>query len=112
MNNDILSANGIKEDAAEFQLRFFRCRRLLHFIATRILGDSDRAGYAIRNCWLSACRDPPRFKYEGAFRSWLVRVLMDEALAILRLDQQPPERSVRTDRFTGNSRVLGASCGD
>jgi hypothetical protein len=35
-------------------------------------------------CWLTASRNPPRFEYEGEFRRWLVRVLIDEASAILR----------------------------
>ena len=54
----------------------------------RILGDEDRAFVAILNCWQTASRNPPRFEYEGAFRSWLVRVLIDEALAILHESQE------------------------
>jgi hypothetical protein len=36
----------------------------------------------VESCRATASRNPPRFEYEGAFRSWLVRVLIDEALAI------------------------------
>ena len=42
---------------------------------------------AIQNCWRTASRNPPHFEYEGAFRSWLVRIIIDEALAILRESQ-------------------------
>ena len=72
------------EDRAVFASRFSRCYRLLHFIACRVLGSPQRAKDAIESCWLTASRNPPRFEYEGAFRSWLVRVLIDAALGILR----------------------------
>jgi DNA-directed RNA polymerase specialized sigma subunit, sigma24 homolog len=65
-----------------FNARFSRYRRLLHFIANRVLGDARRADEAVGNCWLSASRNPPWFEYDGAFCSWLVRVLIDEALAM------------------------------
>jgi DNA-directed RNA polymerase specialized sigma24 family protein len=84
MTNDFFTANGRDEDPAVFHTRFWRCHRLLHFIACRVLGSSERVDAAIENCWARASRNPPRFQYEGAFRSWLVRVLIDEALAILR----------------------------
>jgi DNA-directed RNA polymerase specialized sigma24 family protein len=38
----------------------------------------------VKNCTITASRNPPTFECEGAFRSWLVRVLIDEALAIVR----------------------------
>jgi DNA-directed RNA polymerase specialized sigma24 family protein len=65
-----------------FDARFSRYRGLLHFLATRVLGGSERADEAVGNCWLSASRNPPWFEYDGAFCGWLVRVLIDEALAI------------------------------
>jgi len=76
--------NNQQENPVVFASRFSRCHRLLHFIACRVLGGPGHAKDAIENCWLTASRNPPRFEYEGAFRSWLVRVLIDEALAILR----------------------------
>src|SRR5215472_11590870 len=79
-----------QEDPSIFAQRFSRSYRLLHLIACRVLGDEERAPLAIKNCWRSASRNPPWFEYEGAFRSWLVRVLIDEALAILQKLPQPP----------------------
>jgi len=70
------------ENCALFDARFSRYRRLLHFVATRILGGPEPAHEAVGNCWLTASRNPPRFEYDGAFCCWLVRVLIDEALAI------------------------------
>jgi DNA-directed RNA polymerase specialized sigma24 family protein len=76
-----------QEQPAIFAERFLRAYRLLDFIACRVLCDKKRAQIAIHNCWQTASRNPPRFEFEGAFRSWLARVLIDEALAILRESQ-------------------------
>lgn len=81
---DICIARHPQEHPAVFAARFSRCRPLLRFIACCVLNDTQRAEVAIESCWLTASRNPPRFEYEGAFRSWLLRVLIDEALAILR----------------------------
>src|SRR5262249_58315484 len=71
-----------QEQSAIFARRFLRSYRLLRFIACRVLGDQQRAPMAIEKGWLTASRNPLHFEYEGAFRSWLVRVLIDEALVI------------------------------
>jgi DNA-directed RNA polymerase specialized sigma24 family protein len=102
MNNEMLIRNSVEEDAAVFQLRFFRCRRLLRFIATRVLRDSDRVDDAIENCWLSASRNPPQFDYESAFRSWLLRVLIDEALAIRHTEEELKRRTAAGQVDTGD----------
>jgi DNA-directed RNA polymerase specialized sigma24 family protein len=52
----------------------------------------------VERCSLTACADPQEFNYEGAFRSWLVRILIDEALLIL------VER--KRDLTTSSERVL------
>lgn len=84
MRNEILISNYMPEAPAVFDARFSRCRRLLSFIAGRVLGGNEGVEEAVANCWLRASRNPPRFAYESAFRSWLLRVLIDEALAVLR----------------------------
>jgi len=56
---------------------------MLRLIACRVLSNCERAEKAIRNCWHTASHYSPRFECEGAFRSWLLRVLIDEALALL-----------------------------
>lgn len=43
---------------------------------------------------LAASGNTPRFEYEGAFRSWLVRVLIDEALVLLGEKQQIPGTNI------------------
>jgi DNA-directed RNA polymerase specialized sigma24 family protein len=88
-----------REHSELFHEWFSRCRRLLHFTACRVLGGSEGAELAVQNCWLTASRNPPTFDHEGAFRSWLLRVLIDEAAAILqglprRLDDEHAHTSV------------------
>jgi len=99
--NNLPTAYRTQEDPAVFHTRFWRCFRLLHFIACRVLGDPERADDAVENCWLRASRNPPRFEYEGAFRSWLVRVLIDEALGIFRQTRESAqgETDLRGDFF-------------
>jgi DNA-directed RNA polymerase specialized sigma24 family protein len=70
-----------QEQPAIFAERFLQAYRLLDFIAYRVLRDKKRAQIAIHNCWQAAARNPPRFEFEGAFRSWLARVLIDEAFS-------------------------------
>jgi DNA-directed RNA polymerase specialized sigma24 family protein len=73
-----------QEQSTTFSQRFSRSYGLLNFIACRVLGDEGKALVAIQNCHRAASRNPPHFEYEGAFRSWLVRILIDEALAVRR----------------------------
>jgi DNA-directed RNA polymerase specialized sigma24 family protein len=77
----------IDEDSALFDLRFQSCGRLMHFVANRILDDPEQAKKAVENCWHAASDGTLHFELEGAFRSWLVRVLIDEALLLLRKQQ-------------------------
>jgi len=62
---------------------FSRYRHVLSLIAYRVLGNHAEAEEAVQNCLLTVSDNVPRFEYEGAFRCWLVRVLIDEAVAIL-----------------------------
>ena len=88
-----------REHSDVFDDWFSRCRMLLHFTACRVLGDPEEAELAVQNCWLTASRNPPTFDQEGACHSWLLRVLIDEALTILhgprqRLDDEQAHISV------------------
>jgi DNA-directed RNA polymerase specialized sigma24 family protein len=74
-----------------FSARFSRYRRLLYFVACRVLGCSESnalsqrlAKNAVQRCLSIASCNPPKLLNEGAFRSWLFRILLDEALAIRR----------------------------
>jgi DNA-binding beta-propeller fold protein YncE len=92
---DLISASNCrKEPDAVFEARFSRCRRLLHFIARRLLGDTDDVERAVQNCWFVASSNPPSFQDEGAFRSWLLRVLIDEALTVLQKNKGGSSKSL------------------
>lgn len=79
----------VQQDRTEFEARFWRSYRLLRYIASRILREPKEVDQAIENCWRTASRHPQQFEHEGEFRSWLLRVLIDEAL-LLRNQQHTP----------------------
>ena len=74
----------LQERSKEFDTRFSRCYGVLHLLACRILGSGEGAEQVIENCRARASQSSLEFEQEGAFRSWLVRILMDEALATRR----------------------------
>src|SRR5215469_16258860 len=105
MTNNLIITGSLAEDPAVFRTRFWRFYRLQHLIACRVLGGPERADDAIENCWLRASLNPSRFEYEGAFRSWLIRVLIDEALAIRGHDQEERnDASLRARLFLAQRR--------
>jgi DNA-directed RNA polymerase specialized sigma24 family protein len=88
LNLQLQEAVPVWKDSADkrtsLYIRASQYRRLLHFVAYRVLGNPDSADIAVENCLYSASRRATAFDCDGAFRSWLVRVAIDEALAILR----------------------------
>jgi len=111
MTNDFISTGSLAEDPAVFHARFWRFYRLQHFIACRVLGGPDRADDAIDNCWRRASRNAPRFEYEGAFRGWLIRVLIDEALAIRYQGQETNATTLLSEHATSSPSDLGKLAG-
>jgi DNA-directed RNA polymerase specialized sigma24 family protein len=91
-------SNPVLEDPAVFNARFSRCHRLLYLIACRVLGGTEGARDSVQNCWRAAARNPPKFEHEGAFRAWLLRIAIDEALAIR---QEKKESSSDKDLHVG-----------
>ena len=85
---------------------------MLTSIACRVLGDKQRACIAVQNCWRTAFRNPPHFEYEGAFRSWVLRALIDEALEILRASQEEKEAAsaAQTDTSFEASNQFEVGC--
>jgi DNA-directed RNA polymerase specialized sigma24 family protein len=68
-----------EENENTFSQQFSRCREMLYFIAYRILNCAEEAEVAVKNCYCTASRNSLQFESEGAFKSWLVRILIDEA---------------------------------
>jgi DNA-directed RNA polymerase specialized sigma24 family protein len=73
----------VRKTFDKFDEWFSRCHNTLHFTACLILGGSQRAERAVRNCRFRASRSLRSFESEGHFRSWLLRLLISEALFIL-----------------------------
>lgn len=74
----------LSEQPEVFEAWFSRCRQTLCLLACRVLGSPEQMHQVVESCKITASRNPPAFEYEGAFRSWLVRILIDEAIVILR----------------------------
>jgi DNA-directed RNA polymerase specialized sigma24 family protein len=72
---------------------FSRYRRVLSLVACRVLDKREEAEDAVQNCFLATSCNVPQIENEGAFRSWLVRVLIDEALAIRYKDKSASSTS-------------------
>jgi hypothetical protein len=60
-----------------------RYHHLLSVVAYRVLGNHVQAEEAVQNCLRAVSSNAPTFECEGAFRSWMVRLLIDEAVTIL-----------------------------
>jgi len=84
VNDETLISTGLRGDERALDTLFARHRRLLHSLAVRILHNHEDAEDAVQNCMVLAFRNLPKFEYHGAFRSRLVRILINEAIAILR----------------------------
>jgi hypothetical protein len=78
-----LHSENSQESLEALDVLFSRYRPLLSMIAYRVLGNHEEADGAVRNCLRAAAHNAPRFEHEGAFRCWLARVLIDEAVMIL-----------------------------
>jgi DNA-directed RNA polymerase specialized sigma24 family protein len=73
-----------RSEVEKFDEWFSRCRDTLEYTACLILADSKMAESAVENCWFKTAGNPPSFESEGAFRSWVLRRVISEALHILR----------------------------
>ena len=67
----------------ELDVLFSRYRRVLSLVAYSVLADHAEAEDAVQNCLITVSGNVPKFEHEGAFRCWLIRVLIDEAVTIL-----------------------------
>jgi hypothetical protein len=75
-----------REQSDRLDKWLLRSHRTLHYVAKLILGSSELAATAVERSRLRALEDSPSFEHEGPFRSWIFRVLIDEALSIIHRD--------------------------
>jgi RNA polymerase sigma-70 factor, ECF subfamily len=84
LDDSKLISDGLQGDRNALEILFSRYRPILYRLAQRILRNHEESEDAVQNCSLVAFRKMESFKYEGAFRSWLARILVNEAITILR----------------------------
>jgi len=77
-------AGDLLEHPIVFVERFWQWRDSLYVVAYRVLGDARTATDAVEACFRKACQRPPKFESDGAFGSWLLRLLLEEALQVRR----------------------------
>jgi hypothetical protein len=108
LHEAVTDYKGSSEDRMmSFYVRAVPYRRLLHFVADRVLGNPERAALALDNCLYSAAQHVMTFDCKGAFRSWLVRLVIDEALAILHGRTIPCHQQVYFAAVTNHADLSG-----
>ena len=90
LNDDNLISRGLRGDQDALHVLFTRYRRLLYCQAHRLLRNHEEAEDAVQSCLLLAFRNLSTVKSQGSFRSWLVRILINEALTIIRRKKSRP----------------------
>jgi RNA polymerase sigma-70 factor (ECF subfamily) len=102
-----LVSDGLRGDTDAFEILFSRYQPILYRLAHRILRNHEEAEDAVQNSSLAAFRKLKSFKYEGAFRSWLARIVVNEAITIFRKRKRthlsecaiPQEKTEAADSF-------------
>jgi DNA-directed RNA polymerase specialized sigma24 family protein len=77
-----MNSKNVPEQSKTFEEHFSRHRKLLYFLACRVLGNAEGAEEAVQNCFLTSSRNPPSLACESEFGSWLLRRLIEEALLL------------------------------
>lgn len=85
LSGDIaLLADGLRGDHEAFDTLFRRHRPYLLRLASRMVRHREEAEDAVQNCLLLAYCNLDSFRQQASFRTWLCRILVNEALSILR----------------------------
>jgi len=90
VNDENLISMGLQGDEEALRVLFTRYRRLLRDLAYRVLRNQEEAEDAVQSCLLLAYRNLSNVQCRHSFRSWLVRILINEALAIVRKKKSSP----------------------
>jgi asparagine synthase (glutamine-hydrolysing) len=86
---------------SDFESRFIKNRRLIVFVARRLLDCHEDAETAVKECFKTASRNPPVFTHDGAFRSWILRMVIDQALLILSVKAEHALANLQPHRTAG-----------
>ena len=93
-DDSVLLSSALRGDEEALNELFSRYYRFLYFLACRVLGGREDAQDVVQNCLLRAVRNLQQFNNDGAFRSWLTRILVNEAISLLRKRRSRPRFSV------------------
>jgi len=103
---ELWSENSL-EHPIVFVERFWKWRDSLYVVAWRVLGDSRAAAEVVEVCFRKTSHRPPRFESDGAFGSWLLRILVDEALRA-RAERRRASKAMRQQRFPKMSKTMAS----
>ena len=76
----VVESQSPQEHPMLFEERFWLWRNSLLFIAQRILNDPKIAQEVVESCFIRASQNPPKLDSNGAFGSWILRILIDEVV--------------------------------
>ena len=107
LDDDKLISRGLKGDQEALHILLKRYRRLLYGLAHRLLRNHEEAEDAVQNCFLQAFRKLECVKCGASFRSWLVRILINEALVIIRKKKKQTGYGPGATLFRRTRRVPG-----
>ncbi len=84
VEDSVLISQALQGDEEAWSVLFSRYYRFLYSLACRTLGSREEAEDAVQNCLVQALRNLQQFNNAGAFRSWLARILVNEAIVLIR----------------------------
>jgi asparagine synthase (glutamine-hydrolysing) len=91
------------KNSSDIESRFSKNRKLITFVARRLLENHEEAEAAVKECFKTASRNPPVLTSNGAFRSWILRMVIDEALLILSCKDNSASVNPGPDRMPGHA---------
>ncbi|HTP69188.1 MAG TPA: sigma factor [Dongiaceae bacterium] len=95
------------EHPVVFVERFWKWRDSLYVVSLRMLREPQTATDVVEACFRRACAKPPKFESDGAFGSWLLRILIDEALRA-RGEKRRAGKAKRQQSFPNLSETIAA----
>jgi RNA polymerase sigma-70 factor, ECF subfamily len=93
-DDSVLLSSALRGDEEALNELFSRYYQFLYFLACRVMGGREDAEDVVQNCLLRAVRSLQQFNNDGAFRSWLARILVNEAITLVRKKRSKTRFSV------------------
>jgi RNA polymerase sigma-70 factor (ECF subfamily) len=108
-DDNTLVSDGLEGNRDALDILFSRYHGVLYSFAHRMLGNREEAEDAVQNAFLLAFCKLSQLKDQGAFRSWLTRIVMNEATSILRKRKRALLRSPKWVNDTDDETVENIS---